>query len=429
MRLSSSERFIVHIDMNAYFASIEQQARREWRGRSVCVCAHLSRHACIIAPSREAKRVGIRVGMRVDEARCLDPQAVFVDCDPVKYRAVTKRIFGIFHEYTDCVEHYSIDEAFLDLSQSASSELSLIFLLCEIKRRIRDEVGEWLTASIGVGPNKLLAKLASEYQKPDGLTVVNINNLDDFLAEHALRDIAGIGIRTERRLQRLGIYTPLELKAASASVLLRTCGKPLYLMHEALHGLVVDQIRPYTPSAPQSIGHSYCLPRHLIEPDRVLGVFTKLIDRAVRRLCALHLTAEGVWVGLSLRNERGRQPLSVFDHYSATRNERVRFLEPSSDLFSITKAALKLFHASWSGTLPLSFIAVSLWGLRPKGSQTSLTGLEPQERRGERLTTAVQLIRSKYGDLAVHSAAQLSAENEAPERIGFRKVEDFQYAP
>ncbi|MBP6944579.1 DNA polymerase IV [Patescibacteria group bacterium] len=423
MLLSASQRFIVHIDMNAYFASVEQQAHPEWRGRPVCVCAYLKEHGCVIAASREAKTYGIGVGTRVQDARLLAPNAVFVECDPIKYRSVTKQIFRIFHDYTDRIEHYSIDEAFLDLTGWYKDELSLIQALCQLKFRIQHEVGEWLTASIGVGPNKLLAKLASDYQKPDGLTLVGIRTLDDFLAEHRLQDIIGIGKRTERRLQRLGIFTPLELKNASPAMLLRRCGKTLYFSHAALNGLTVDAVNPYQPSKPKSIGHSYCVPKHLSKKEELLAIFIKLVDKAARRLRILRLTTKGIWVGINTRSSTPTKPISVFDRYTHSLNSHARFPEPVYDLFSITKSATTLFETLCNQTSSISFMAVSLWGLEPMNTQANLQGIETLERRSGRLSDALDAIRNKHGEHALISARHLKAGEHAPDRIGFRKVD------
>lgn len=423
MLLSASQRFIVHIDMNAYFASVEQQAHPEWRGRPVCVCAYLKEHGCVIAASREAKVFGIGVGTRVQEARLLAPKTIFVECDPLKYRSITKKLFRILHDYTDRIEHYSIDEAFLDLTGWYKDEISLIQALCSIKQRIREEVGEWLTASIGVGPNKLLAKLASDYQKPDGLTIVGQQTLEDFLAEHALRDIVGIGKRTERKLQRMGIFTPLELKNASPALLLRVCGKGLYFSHAALNGLTVDTVNPYQPLPPKSIGHSYCVPASLAKKEDVLPIFVKLVDKASRRLRALNLTSQTLWVAINRRNTLQTRPLSVFDRYAYGLSHHVDLKEPTHDVFSISKAAIHALQTLWDKSSSLSFIAVSLGGLRPISAQSHLEGIETQERRSSRLSQALDAIRNKCGEQALMSAQQLKAGDHVPDRIGFRKVD------
>lgn len=426
MLLPASHRLIVHIDMNAYFASVEQQAHPEWRGKPLCVCAYLKEYGCVIAASREAKNLGIGVGTRVHDARALARDAIFVGCDPAKYRSVTKKIFNIFHDYTDRVEHYSIDEAFLDVTGWYKDEIHLLQDLCDIKYRIKNEVGEWLTASIGVGPNKLLAKLASDYQKPDGMTVVNHSNLDDFLAEHNLQDIVGIGRRTERRLRKLGIFTPLDFKRASPTNLLRVYGKTMYFACAALNGLSVDEVKPYAPSVPKSIGHSYCVPKNVSERGDALSVFTKLVDKAARRLRSLNLTASGIWVGINTSQPESKKPISVFDRYAASLDGRKRFSEPIYDLFSITKSAVEIFENLWDTTTRLSFMAISLWGLQPMNHQTNIEGLEPSERRAERLSNALDTIRNKYGETSLIPATLLKAKNEAPERIGFRKVEGLE---
>src|SRR3989338_4678559 len=191
---------IIHQDMNSYFASVEQQANPFLRNKVLGVCAYLGENGCIIAPSIEAKAVGIKTGMRVKDARKIYKNIFLVENDPNKYRTTTKHIFSILADYTDKVEPYSIDEAFMDLSGFVTTYEAAEILVREIKDRIRNEVGEWLRCSVGISYTRFLAKLASKYKKPDGLTVLKPNQLDDFYAKITLLDIWGINYRIERRL-------------------------------------------------------------------------------------------------------------------------------------------------------------------------------------------------------------------------------------
>ena len=216
---------LVHIDMNSYFASVEQQANPHLRGRPLGVCAYLHKNGCVIAASIEAKKLGVKVGMSMGEARAKCPEMAFVQNDPPKYRAVTSRVFSILHELTDKVEHYSIDEAFLDLTGWYRDEAEAAWALARAKLRIRREVGEWLGCSVGIAPNKFLAKLASDLEKPNGLVVLNERNLDETLAGLELEDAWGIGKRIRRRLNRLGIFTLLDLKRHPVGNLMRAFGK------------------------------------------------------------------------------------------------------------------------------------------------------------------------------------------------------------
>ncbi|MCR4306893.1 MAG: DNA polymerase IV, partial [Candidatus Yonathbacteria bacterium] len=182
MHFSRSEKLIAHVDMNSYFASVEQQANPTLRGKPLGVCAYLHPYGCVIAASVEAKKLGMKVGMTMTEAKQAVPNAVFVQNDPPKYRAVTSRIFSILHAFTDRMEHYSIDEAFLDLTGWYRDAAEASFALSIAKRRITEEVGDWLRCSVGIAPTRFLAKTASDLKKPDGLTIITHDNLDDVLS-------------------------------------------------------------------------------------------------------------------------------------------------------------------------------------------------------------------------------------------------------
>jgi DNA polymerase-4 len=182
MILLPSNHLIAHLDMNAFFASVEQQANRTLRDRPLGVCSYLGKHSCILAASISAKKLGVRTGMTIEMARQRIPDMRFLQADPVKYRSVSARVFNILRELSDCVEPYSIDEAFVDFTGWYPDELSLIEPLLHVKRRIREEIGASLTCSIGVAPTKALAKLASDHQKPDGFTMVSRASARSFVA-------------------------------------------------------------------------------------------------------------------------------------------------------------------------------------------------------------------------------------------------------
>jgi nucleotidyltransferase/DNA polymerase involved in DNA repair len=256
----TKQNVILHIDMNSYFASVEQQANPLLRGRPVGVCAYLSKRGCIIASSREAKEKGIGTGCRVDEALRLYNKIVLVQNDPPKYRTVTKKIFKILGTYTEQLEPYSIDEAFLDLTgwtewyrdlpqpppsqggelkhppltKGRKEEGSHLKIACkigkEINQRIKDEVGEWLGSSVGVAETRFWAKLLSDTGPKDSVSYIEPGQYEHYLAGVKLTDIWGINYRLEKRFHRLGIRTPLDLINASGSKIIQHFGKYGYFL-------------------------------------------------------------------------------------------------------------------------------------------------------------------------------------------------------
>lgn len=415
MEFPRSDRLIAHVDMNSYFASVEQQANPFLRGRPLGVCSYLHEYGCVIAASVEAKKLGMKVGMTVKEARVSVPGAVFVQNDPPKYRAVTSRVFTLLHELSDRIEHYSIDEAFLDLTGWYRDAAEASFALSRIKRRITEEVGEWLRCSVGIAPTRFLAKTASDLKKPDGLTIINFDNLDDVLSRLDLEDVCGIGPRIRKRIERLGYRNLIQLKYAPTENLIRAFGMYGYFLKAKLHGLDVDHVEQHDERLPKSVGHSYCVPERVNREKKVPATLVKLVERAGRRMRSLGLLANAISVSVGLKLEGGGFL-------------REGFPEPTDDSFALTEMTLKLLHELWHGER-VNFLAVTLFDLSLPTGQTSLDlrvaglrGAMTPERRSA-VSKAVDLIRDRYGMQAVMLGNMMRLEDEAPDRIGFRKTE------
>ncbi|MHC5068535.1 MAG: DNA polymerase IV, partial [Planctomycetota bacterium] len=209
----SSTRKIIHIDMDAFFASVEQRDHPQLRDRPVVVGGDPSGRGVVAAASYQARRYGIRSAMSCARAQRLCPATVFVRPDLGRYQAVSRQIHAIFARFTNLIEPLSLDEAYLDVSGATSATA--------IAEAIRSAIGTELnlTASAGVGPNKLIAKIASDANKPDGLCVVRPQQAADFLAPLPLRRIPGIGPVSAERCQRAGLATIADLRQADAATL------------------------------------------------------------------------------------------------------------------------------------------------------------------------------------------------------------------
>ncbi len=435
MSSQPSQRLIAHVDMNSYFASVEQQANPTLRGKPLGVCAYLHRRGCVIAASIEAKRLGMKVGMSVEEARLKVPSAVFVQNDPPKYRAVTSRVFSILHELTDCMEHYSIDEAFLDLTGWYRDSAEAAWVLCQARQRIKNEVGDWLRCSIGIAPTRFLAKTASDLEKPNGLVIINQENLDQILARLELEDVCGIGPRIKKRLVRLGIHTLLELKRYPVGNLMRAFGKSGYYLWCKVNGLEVESVTSSDSApAPKSVGHSYCVPDRVNKEGNVLATLVRLTERAGRRLRALDLLAASVYVSVGFRGADYGLPRGPFWSPGAGEGGTLYTLldEPASDSFSLVGAAAELLRELWHGEC-VNFLAVTLTNLAAPSGQRRLSNVgannhsplpwDPCFERKRQASQAADFIRDRYGDEAIVFGNMLGLGDEAPDRIGFRKVE------
>lgn len=229
MRFSSNsfsvnpDAIVMFIDMNSFFASCEQQLRPELRGRPIGVAAYDSPNAAVIAPSIEAKRFGVKTGMRVNECRQLCPHMIVAATRPHFYRQFHVMIMGVLNRYCDDVMPKSIDEAVMNLTSYRLVYKDLVALAKQIKADINAEA-DYLKCSIGIAPNSFLAKVATDMQKPDGLTIINRENIDEQLAKLKLTDLPGIAERNARRLQLMGIRTPLEMRHASQAFLRKVFG-------------------------------------------------------------------------------------------------------------------------------------------------------------------------------------------------------------
>src|SRR6201988_2412983 len=203
-------RKIVHIDMDAFYASVEQRDTPELRGKPVVV-AWRGKRSVVCAASYEARRFGVRSAMAAKYAEHLCPQAIFVPPDFTRYRAVSRAVREIFLRHTDLIEPLSLDEAYLDVTENKTGLATATKVASTIRQQIREEMN--LTASAGVAPNKFLAKIASDWRKPNGLFVIQPAEVEGFLNPLPVSRIPGVGKVTDQRLSRLGIRTVAELRS------------------------------------------------------------------------------------------------------------------------------------------------------------------------------------------------------------------------
>jgi len=242
--VTAALRKIIHVDMDAFYASVEQRDDPSLRGRPVVVAWRGAR-SVVCAASYEARRFGVRSAMPAVRAERLCPEAVFVPPDFTRYRAVSSRVREIMLGYTDLVEPLSLDEAYLDVSENKAALPSAT----EVARRIRAEIREQLqlTASAGVAPNKFLAKIASDWNKPDGLFVIRPHEVADFLAPLPVGRLPGVGQVTNRKLEALGIATVAQLRSAPPLLLEQRFGRYGLRLHELAAGIDHGEVKPDRP--------------------------------------------------------------------------------------------------------------------------------------------------------------------------------------
>src|ERR1700736_3173042 len=240
-----SNRKIIHIDMDAFYASVEQRDDPQLRGKPVVV-AWRGNRSVVCAASYEARRFGIRSAMPAIRAERLCPDAIFVPPDFTRYRAVSRLVREIFIRHTDVVEPLSLDEAYLDVTENKTALPTATRVASAIREQVRQELS--LTASAGVAQNKFLAKLASDWRKPDGLFVIQPEDVDTFLLPLPVGRLPGVGKVTEEKLEKLGIKTVSNLRGLNLPTLEGQFGRYGLRLYELSRGIDNSQVVPNRPT-------------------------------------------------------------------------------------------------------------------------------------------------------------------------------------
>mgnify|MGYP002514865912 CR=1 FL=1 len=275
------ERKIIHIDMDAFYASVEQRDHPELRGKAIAV-GHAEERGVVAAASYEARKYGVRSAMSSLKAKQLCPHIVFVPGRMHIYKEVSAQIHAIFHDYTDLIEPLSLDEAFLDVTQNKKGILLAVDIAKEIKQRIREELN--LVASAGVSYNKFLAKVASDYRKPDGLCTIHPDQALEFIGNLSIESFWGVGKVTAQKMHTLGIHRGKELQQCTLEMLTRHFGKAGQLYYQFARGI---DLRPVQPERiRKSVGCEHTLDKDITKPSSVIielyHVATELTERLKR---------------------------------------------------------------------------------------------------------------------------------------------------
>lgn len=450
--------------MNSYFATVEQQDNPSWRGQVLGVCEHLG--GIIIAASIEAKKWGIKTGTPVWEAKKIYPKIILTHTRAEAYRNYNRKLVRLVSDYVSEVEVASIDEVYLDmtkatnircmnedvkyrkadkilnpksqLSQLATSNSQLetnyvnpfeeaVRIAKEIKQRMKTEVGDYLTCSIGIADNKLLAKIASDMQKPDGLTVVmnqesRIMNQEwgtsgqplciikaDLYQKLKLTDIPGIGRRMEKRLNALGIRSLVDLKNYPQSLLVSAFGINGYHLYNMgqLNGSWKAEVHQERDI--KSIGHMYTLPKEFREAKFFAPVLYKLCEMVGRRLRKKKLSGNVIYFYLRDNNYQGCGESRRLDFY----------IYDGRDIFM---QCMKIYERIKIVNTEFKLIGVTVAGLAPASHQQSLF---KDEAKKEQLVKALDSINQKYGDFTVCRTPILAVGKVFHDSVGFGRIKEI----
>jgi DNA polymerase IV len=390
----TAKRTILHIDMNAFFASVEQSMNPALRGKPIAVVGSAKR-TVITTSSYEARKFGVRTGMAIWEARRCCPELILVVGNNRRYTHTSAGIMGMMRDYTPLVETFSIDEAFMDVTGSLKLFGTAENIAMQLKARIRHRFG--ITCSIGIAPNKLLAKLASDMKKPDGLTIIRPEKVAATLEKVPIGDLCGIGRKTERRLRLLGITTCGELGRFPLDILTKKFGIVGQHLHHMGRGVDDAPVTPDRQAEPvKSVGHSMTLERDIESREDILKYLLQLSEMVGRR--ARRYGVSGRTVDLYIR-------YADFDTSFGKQQSQTGHISLSHDIYRAAVAILD------SVTLeqPVRLLGVRLSNLRHREEQLTLFN---DEKRQLSATTAMDQLNDRYGEFTV-TFGSLRADDEA----------------
>ena len=399
----NSERpLVMHIDLNSCFATVEQQSRPLLRDRPIAVVNRRTENTAIITASYEAKKYGVKVGMRFKEAKVLVPDLILVETDPPKYRFVYHKLMDLMNDYSPHVTMKSIDEGVIDFKHATDSMRArdLREIGMEIKQRMRDEIGDAMRCNVGIGTNRFLAKTAASLHKPDGLDIITHENLRATYETLELTDLTGIARRNEHRLNAVGIETPLQFLDASAETLHKMVFKSICgdEWHQRLRGYEVDD-RTFDL---KTVGRQYVLESPRLSREQILQRLHHLAESVGAKLRSQGKVARGVFVYVKTYERK---------YWHARRMCELPFFSNQA----IYSLAQQLFAAAPDG---IREIGVNCYELSDDiDRQLSLFG--DQIASEKHLVKAIDEVNSRYGDRTIHVADTLGTGIYVKQKIPF----------
>lgn len=388
-------RVIFHVDMDAFYASVEQRDNPQWRGQPVLVGGTGPR-GVVAAASYEARRFGVRSAMPMSEALRRCPGAVCARPRMDRYREVSKQVFAIFRSVTALVQGLSLDEAYLDVSDQVTTRRQARELGRSIKQRIQMATG--LTASVGIGPNKLVAKIASDLDKPDGLVLVGRRQVQEVLDPLPVRAINGIGPRTAEVLEKRGIHLIGDLRVCPVELLTPVFGRFTRRMLDRARG--IDDRPVETGGISKSISAEETFDQDLLEPSEMLAQLSLLSIRTARRLAAREL--EATTVSVKIRDR---------DFHTVTRQHS---FSPATQSVQILDHTARKLLEQWQAEHPFSsvrLLGVGVSGLEPARQMDLFTS---QVQTGSaQVQELIKQVRRRYGSKALRKGPARDGERQA----------------
>ncbi len=413
-------RVILHVDLNSFFARAEQQTNPVLRGKSVGVIKAKGR-TCIIAASPEAKKYGVTTGSRVNDARKLCPQIILVPANFAKYQDISLRFIKICADYSPLCEVFSLDECFIDVGETEKFFGNAFNIAFEIKERLKSEIGDFLTCSIGVSHNRLLAKLASIQIKEDGLFWITEDNALQVLDKSNLMDVCGLGFGLFNHLTQFGIDNFPKLRSCPLPFLDKHFG-PFWSVHlyNLARGIDQTSVLAYTELAQaKSVGRTYTTHRLLTSWDEVQKLVRNLCEETAAKARSMNLS--GRYVGLILRTSPkhwsgldDKNSQSWYGHRTLK-----NYIDSGRELFEICK----IIARSWQ-VGNIIFCGVTLAMLVKKDYLCPPLFFDDRQR--EKLVKATDKINDVFGDYTIFPARLLGIDIVRPEVTGYFGDKSYQ---
>ncbi len=422
-------QIILHVDLDSFFATAQQQVNPALRGKPVGIVKARGR-TCIIASSKEAKRYGVKTGSRVDDARKLCPNIILVPAEFDKYEDLSMRFIKICNAYSPLCEVFSLDECFVDVTEShkfwqkvkfsadieqlawqelvkatgAEDDLTnALKIAFNLKKRVSLELGDWITCSVGIAENRLLAKLASGWAKSDSIFWINRQNAWQILDKSNLMDVCGLGFGLYKHLLSLGIDNFAKLRTCSLSFLYKHFG-PFWSVHlyNISRGIDTSLVNSYRELAEaKSVGRTYTAHRLLTSRTEIEKLIRNLCEEAAAK--ARHMGLMGRYVGISLR----AKDESFWGHKTLK-----SYIDDGKTLFDICLKIIK----NWP-VKSVIFCGVTLTMLSPK--KYLAEPLFESDRRRTKLIEKIDKVNDRFGDYTIFPAKLLGTSIIRPEVTGY----------
>jgi DNA polymerase-4 len=400
---------VMHIDLNSAFASAEQQAWANLRGRPMGVTNRLSKECCVIAASYEAKALGIKVGTRRSEAMALCPDFVMLETDPTKYTHMYKGLIKIMQSYSPNIKMKSIDEGIIDFHGLGPTlrGRNLVDIGYEIKQRVYKDLGKYMRINVGIGPNRFIAKQAAGLHKPDGLDLVDHTNILDMYKSLELEDLTGIADAFGSRLRAHGIYTPIQFLEANDELLRRRVFKSIHGLHwhERLRGYEVDDYETHLGM----VGRQWVVKNPSNKDEYLRSCLHFLTETTGVKLRYRNAEARGVCVWVAFQNGGGWSDKRMFKSTFYTNQD-------------IWERVSRLFDQR-PKHMVVRTMGLYLYQLTP--SSRSQISLIDDVVKADYLTRAMDEINDFYGSFTIHSADTLRGTQTVKQKIPFGGTEYF----